>query len=74
MELGLIAEQVRVELAQAENMLLPKLDAGLRAAKDVGAAASPKGDKTPFQLEVGLYGELPLQRREANGKIEVARG
>ena len=73
-ELGLAAEQVRVELAQAENMMLPKLDAQLLAAKDVGAAASSKGDKTPFQLEAGLYGDLPLQRREARGKIASARG
>ncbi len=34
-ELELIAEQVRVELAQAENMLLPKLDAQLLASKDL---------------------------------------
>ncbi len=73
-ELELIAEQVRVELAQAENLLLPELDAQLLAVKDVGAAASAKGDKTPLQLEIGLYGELPLQRREARGKIEAAHG
>ena len=34
-ELELIAEQVRVELAQAENMLLPKLDVQLLASKDL---------------------------------------
>ena len=73
-ELRLVAEQVRVELAQAENMLLPKLDAQLLASKDVGGWASSKGDKTPFELEVGLYGDVPLQRREARGKIEAARG
>ena len=71
MELELIAQQVRVELAQAENRLLPKVDARLLASKDVGAAASAKGDKTPFQLEVGLYGELPLQRREAQRQDRV---
>ncbi len=73
-ELELLAEQVRVELAQGQNMLLPKLDARLLAAKDVGAPASSKGDKTPFELEAGLFGEVPLQRREAHGKIEAARG
>ena len=55
-------------------MMLPKLDAQLLASKDVGAQASPKGDKTPFELEVGLYGELPFQRREARGKAVSARG
>ena len=69
MELDLLARQVRVELAQARNMSLPKLDAQFLSSKDVGAAKSPKGDKTPFELEVGLYGEVPLQRREARGKI-----
>ncbi|MDA7980837.1 MAG: TolC family protein [Pirellulales bacterium] len=73
-ELDLLAEQYDVELAQASNMLLPKLDAQLRAAKDVGGQTSAKGDKTPFELEIGLYGEVPLQRREARGKINVARG
>lgn len=73
-ELNLRAEQINVELAQGQNMLLPKLDAQLLASKDVGGQASSKGDKTPFELEVGLYGELPLQRREARGKINSAQG
>jgi len=73
-ELNIAAEQVRIEMAQADNMLLPKLDMQLLASKDVGAAASAKGDKTPFELEVGVYGEVPLQRREARGKMVSARG
>ncbi len=73
-EIDLLAEQVRVELRNAENMLLPKLDARLQASKDLGAPASSKRDKTPFELEAGLFGELPLQRREARGKITAAEG
>lgn len=73
-ELNLIARQVQVDLQNAENMLLPKLDAQLLASKDVGAPTSDKKDKTPFELEAGLYGEVPLQRREARGKITTARG
>jgi outer membrane protein TolC len=73
-QLRLQAEQVRVQLEEARNSLLPKLDAVVLAAKDVGLPTSKKGDKTPFELEAGLYGELPLQRREAQGKIETARG
>lgn len=73
-ELSLLAEQVRVELAQAENQLLPKLDARVWAGKDVGGPSSPKRDKTPYEMEVGLYGDVPLQRREAQGKVETARG
>ncbi len=68
-ELDLRAQQFRVDLQTAENMLLPKLDARLHASKDVGALASSKGDKRPFELETGLYGEIPFQRREARGKI-----
>ena len=67
-ELEWMAEKVRVELALAENNMLPKLDTELLASKDVGAPASPKGDKTPFELEIGLYGEVPVQRRKARGK------
>ena len=73
-ELDLLAEQTRVELRAAENLLLPKLDGQILAAKDVGGQASSKGDKTPFELEAGLYGEVPLQRREARGKITAAQG
>jgi outer membrane protein TolC len=73
-ELDLQAEQVAVELQNAENMLLPKLDARLLASKDVGSPPTITRDKTPFELEAGLYGELPLQRREARGKIAAAQG
>lgn len=73
-ELNLLSEQVRVELQNAENMLLPKLDARLLTSKDIGQPASSKRDKTPFELEAGLYGEVPLQRRKARGKITSAQG
>lgn len=61
--------QTRIDLQQAENTLLPKLDAQLYASKDIGEPTSSKGDKTPFELELGLFGEVPLQRREAYGKL-----
>ncbi|MCO6458591.1 MAG: TolC family protein, partial [Pirellulaceae bacterium] len=73
-ELELLAERTRVELAKAENSLLPKLDVVLLASKDVGARATKTGDKTPFELEAGLVGDVPVQRREARGKITAARG
>lgn len=61
--------QLRIDLQQAENSVLPKLDAQLYASKDIGDPTSSTGDKTPFELEVGLFGEVPLQRRAAFGKI-----
>ena len=73
-ELDLVMRQVRVELEQARNQLQPKLDATLGAAQDVGGKANYYGDKSPFQLEAGLVGEVPLQRREARGKIQAATG
>ncbi len=68
-ELDWQIRQNRVDLQQAENSVLPKLDAQLYASKDIGDPTSSKGDKTPFELELGLFGEVPLQRREAFGKI-----
>ncbi len=73
-ELDLIVQQLRVELAQARNQLQPKLDATVLASQDVGGQASSLGDKTPFELEAGLVGEVPLQRREARGKIQATTG
>jgi outer membrane protein TolC len=73
-ELDLVLQQVRIELAQAENTLLPKLDAVVGASQDVGAPINEKRTKSPFELEAGVYGEVPLQRREARGKILAARG
>ena len=47
-------------------------DGGLYASKDVGARASKLGDKTPFELEAGLYLDVPLQRRAASGQLRTA--
>jgi outer membrane protein TolC len=73
-ELDLLTQQAGVELAQAQNSLLPKFDAVLEASQDVGSAAFVNRSKTPFQLEAGVYGEVPLQRREARGKVTAAQG
>lgn len=72
--LDLEIEQQELELENARNMLLPKLDARLTASKDVGAPASSKRDKTPFELEAGLFAEVPLQRSNAQGKITSVQG
>jgi outer membrane protein TolC len=72
-ELELQFQKTTVALQQAENQLLPKLDALVMASKDVGASAERIDNKGPLELEAGLYGEVPLQRREAKGKIETTR-
>jgi outer membrane protein TolC len=62
-----------VELQYANNLTLPKLDVKGFASKDIGPLASPLGDKRPFELNVGLIAEVPIQRREALGKIQTAQ-
>jgi outer membrane protein TolC len=52
---------------------LPALDVGMLAAQDVGQQ-TPKGDKSPFQLEAGLYFGVPLQRRQATGQVRTSEG
>jgi outer membrane protein TolC len=68
------ARRVNVDLAEARNDLLPSLDAQLIGSQDVGAPASKKRDKSQFELEAGLFIEIPVQRRKARGKSQVARG
>jgi outer membrane protein TolC len=73
-ELDLLLQQIRVELAQAENTLLPKLDAVVGVSQDVGQPVNERRTKSLFEVEAGVYGEMPLQWREARGKILATRG
>lgn len=63
-----------VDLQYSENLMLPKLDMKGFAGQDVGGAASSTGDKTPFELQLGVYAEVPLQRRQGLGKRQSALG
>ncbi len=67
------AARIRVELELAINQLLPTLNLAVETSQDVGAKASSKGDKQPAKIEAGVYGEVPLQRRFARGKIDALR-
>jgi hypothetical protein len=62
-------QQLDVDLQQAINQLQPELEGTVVQAKDLGGPASSKNDKTPYQLEGGLFFEVPLQCRKARGKI-----
>lgn len=73
-ELDFLREQAKIDLEYGQNLRMPGLNVVLEASKDVGAAASPKGDKTPFELEAGFLFDVPLQRRKADGKIREAEG
>jgi outer membrane protein TolC len=72
-ELALLRQSLTVDLRLAQNLTRPALDATVWGSKDVGAAASEKGDKTPYEMEGGLLAEVPLQRREARGKIRAVQ-
>jgi outer membrane protein TolC len=56
----------------SRNQTLPQLDGFVAAAKDVGTETPPI-DKTPFQLEAGIVGSVPLQRSAARGNIRAAQ-
>ncbi len=64
----------QVDLKQAENLILPELDASVWSAQDVGGWVNPSGNKAPFQAEAGLNFSVPLQRRKARGKVAAAEG
>jgi outer membrane protein TolC len=63
------AESLRAKLALAQNELLPKLNALVDAGQDIGGLTSSKGDKQELVLMAGVAGEVPIQRRMAQGRI-----
>lgn len=67
-------QKLQVTLAEAENDFLPTLDAQLIGSQDVGAPTSSKRDKSRFEVEAGLFLDVPLQRRKAVGKTQAAQG
>ncbi len=66
--LELELQQLELYLSKAENELLPKFDIGFAGSKDVGGVVTNPDDKGPFELDVFLTFDLPLQRRGARGK------
>ena len=73
-ELEALRKEVCVDLQYARNLTLPKVDLKGFAGQDVGGETSSTGDKTPFELQLGVLAEVPIQRREGIGKIQVAEG
>lgn len=72
-EFALKIEKAEVDLAVAENRMLPGLGIKLGGSKDVGGAVKDPDDKGPAVLEVGVEFELPVQRREARGEVAEAQ-
>jgi outer membrane protein TolC len=71
--LDLLAERIDVDFSVARNDLLPTIDAQLSGSQDVGAPTSSKRDKSQFELEAGLFVDVPVQRRKAQGNMQAAR-
>ncbi len=66
-------QQTTLDLRLAENQTAPQLDLISVASQDVGTPSSSINDKGQFELEVGVEGSLPIQRRKARGKIQETR-
>lgn len=76
LRLRLQRDKAAVELRLAANQTLPTLNAVVTAAQDVGYGKSslsgPNGlDRTT--LNAGLAFQLPVQRRDARGRVSVAQ-
>ncbi len=66
-------DQVETRRLLAENEMRPRLDVRAEAAKDIGPVGLGGTSRTPLEGVVGLRFTLPLQRRQARGKVaEVA--
>lgn len=64
--LALKRQSAQISLSLAQNQTLPLLDGSFGVAQDVGPE-EPGFFKSPFQLEAGLVGSVPLQRSAARG-------
>ncbi len=64
--------RVTVDLAEAQNDFLPSLDAQVAGSQDVGEPTSSKRDKSEFELEAGVFFDVPVERRKARGKSFAA--
>ena len=68
--INLELQQVNWDNRLARNQTLPQLDLITEGSQDAGDPASSANDKSRFELEFGVQGELPIQRRKARGKIQ----
>jgi outer membrane protein TolC len=68
--INLDMQSLRWDLSLARNQTLPNVDMTLRASQDMGRQTSSVNEKEEFQLEAGIIGDVPIQRRKAYGKIQ----
>jgi len=66
----LVMEKTEIDRRLAKNNLLPSLDVGVEAAQSFGNNRPRDIERT--ELEAKIEFKLPLQRREAKGRLETA--
>lgn len=66
-------EQARLKLQLDENLLRPKLDVFAEASNDFGATGIGGESREGFETIVGVRFSVPLQRREARGRIAATQ-
>jgi outer membrane protein TolC len=68
-------ERIAVELRLAENQLLPAVNFSVAGAQDVGKGKPGTGANAPDEqvFEAAVTMDLPLQRRDARGKVLTAQ-
>ena len=69
--IDILRREIDVDYASARNDFRPQVDALVMGSQDSGTPTSSKQDKSPFELEAGIYAEVPIQRRKARGKMSV---
>jgi outer membrane protein TolC len=67
--LRLQRDRADIDRRLAKNNLLPNLDVGASVSQDFGAERYK--DKSQLEVEAGIEFKLPLQRREAQGRLEA---
>ncbi len=72
--MNLLRQQLQIDFAEASNDLLPEIQAVVVGSQDVGARATKKNDKSQYELEAGLFLDVPVQRRKARGKMTAVEG
>ena len=69
--IDILRREIDVDYASAQNDFRPQVDALVTGSQDSGTPTSSKNDKGPFELEAGIYAEVPIQRRKARGKMSA---
>lgn len=62
----------QVDRNRGANDTQASLNALLAGSQDVGEPTSAKRDKSPAEVDAGLYLDVPLQRRKGLGKMSAA--